>query len=415
MSAIKHYSTETPGVGGGIKRRIADFKVREVTTEGKVCEIKAFTSDEKLKLETEWPPLHADKEQVILTMEKFNLDTHDAVRRLTRFLRTSKKRVGFAGMKDKRAITSQKISIYKPDYNLLKKFDSRYLDLRDAEWADERIGLGDLKGNEFEITIRNVDLEKKEIEKRIKGCFKEMENGIANYFGEQRFGGSRNITHLVGKELLKGSFKEAVMLYLTSTFPDEEEEIKQARLNLAKTEDFSQAIKDFPHKFRYERAIIDHLCKSKNDFAGALGKLPKSLSYMFVHAYQSFLFNRVINKRIETGIGLGKIKEDILQDGFPTAPLFGFRTKFSEGRLGKIEKMILDEEGIELKNFEVKKMSMLSSKGSMKKIVLLPEKMKFLEVSKDEFNEGKYKSSVSFYLEKGNYATTVLRELMKDG
>ncbi len=415
MSSINHYSTETPGIGGEIKRRIADFKVKEITPEGEACEIRAFSDAEKISVEKEWPVLDPDKEQVILTMEKFNVDTYEAVRRITRFLRTSKKRIGFAGMKDKRAITAQKISIYKPDWNLLKKYDSRYIDLRDAKWSDERMELGKLKGNEFEITVRNIDLETKEVEKRIKGCFKEMKGGIANYFGEQRFGGARNITHLVGKELLNGNFREGVMLYLTSTFPGEQEDIRDARMGLAKSGDFSKAVKEFPKKFRYERAILDHLSKSENDFVGALGKLPKSLCYMFVHAYQSFLFNKIINKRIEAGFGLGKIEEDVLEGGVPTAPLIGLETKFSEGRLGKIERMVLEEDDIELKNFEVKKMSILSSKGGRKKIVLLLEKLKLLKVEDDDLNEGKRKATVSFALDKWNYATTVLRELMKSG
>ena len=94
-----------------------------------------------------------------------------------------------------------------------------------------------------------IALTKEEIEKRIKECFKEMKNGIANYFGEQRFGGIRQITHIVGKEFLKGRFKEGVMLYLTHTVEGEQEEIKKARERLSETGDLAEATRLFPPKF----------------------------------------------------------------------------------------------------------------------------------------------------------------------
>ncbi|MFH1224559.1 MAG: tRNA pseudouridine(13) synthase TruD [Candidatus Diapherotrites archaeon] len=418
LAGIEHFSTKTPGIGGTIKRRISDFRVREITPQGEVCGIKCFSDSDKIECEVRWPEQpggmpRGQGEQLILTMEKFNLDVNDAIRTITRVLRTSKKRLGYAGMKDKRAITSQKISLWKPDYELVKSFKSRYICLRDPEWKDERIEIGGLLGNEFEITIRDIGADKKECERRIKECFLEMENGIANYFGEQRFGGIRAITHLVGKEFVKGNIEDGVMLYLTAIAPGEEDEIKQARMELAKTRNFSEASKKFPVKYRYERAIIHHLCRCPHDFAGAFRKLPRALCYLFTHAYQSYLFNKVINKRIEGGIGLAKMGEDVLVDGVPTAPLFGFETIFSEGRTGKIERMVLEEEGITLANFKVKEMPEVSSKGAKKAIALVPRDMKLLAIGDDELNGGKLKATVSFGLTKGNYATTVLRELMK--
>lgn len=408
------YYTTTPALGGRIKKRISDFKVKEITKTGKTLSIKCFgESDEKKEVKKKWPENKQQKEHLILTLEKFNYDQNNAIRIITRVLQTSKKRIGFAGMKDKRAITVQKISVWKPDFEKIKNFKSRFIDLRDAEWSNERIELGDLTGNAFEITIREIDLQKKIAQKTILDCFKEMKNGIPNYFGNQRFGGIRQITHKVGKEFLKGDFETGVMLYLTAVSPSEEDEIKTARQNLASTHDFSQATKEFPTKFRFERAILHHLCKYPKDFAGAFRKLPKHLTFMFVHAYQSHLFNRIIKERIQSGIGLNKIEEDVLEDGVPTAPLFGFEKQFSGGRLGEIEKKILEEERISLSNFKVKSMPEISSKGSQKKIVLYPKKLALKKILKDELNENKLKAVICFELDKGNYATTVLTELMK--
>ncbi len=410
---MQFYTTTAP-IEGEIKRKISDFLVKEITLEGKTLEIKSFFGDEKKETKTKWPERPDEKkEHLILTMEKFNYDMNNAVRIISRILRVSNKRIGFAGMKDKRAISVQKISIWKPDLIVLKNFRSRYIDMRDPEWSGKRIELGDLSGNAFEIIIRNIQMEKKELKKTITDCFKQMKKGIPNFFGSQRFGGIRQVTHLVGKEFLKGNVESGVMLYLTSVAPQEEEEVKNARINLAKTRDFSQATREFPPKYRFERSIIHHLCKYPKDFAGAFRNLPKNLVYMFVHAYQSHLFNKIIEERIAQGFGVEKIEGDVLEDGVPTIPLFGFESEFSKGLAGEIEKKVLKEEEISLQDFKVKAMPEMSSKGSRKKMVLVPKKLKLAKIEEDEFNEGRLKAVVSFELVKGNYATTVLCELLK--
>lgn len=409
------YTTTTKPINGILKHRISDFIVREITMNGRIC-ATTFDSNanSNTKLETLSPQPDREFSQLHMDLEKFNTDEFNAVRILTRFIGTSKKRIGFAGVKDKRAITSQRISFFNPNLERLQKMNLKYIKLSNPEWSKERIEIGDLKGNEFEITIRNISIEEKELKKTIEACFKQMEKGIANYFGEQRFGGIREVTHLVGKQFIKKQFKEAVMLYLTFTNEKEEETLRNARNALKETNNFQDALNSFPIKYRYERIILQHLCKYPNDFIGAFRGLPKSLQYMFVHAYQSFLFNKIIEERIKQGHGLKEIKGDELIDGIPTAALFGFESTFAEGKAGEIEKKILKEEQTELSEFFVKEFPELSSKGARKKIALIPENLKLLKIEADEFNENKLKAIISFNLDKGNYATTVLRELMKN-
>jgi len=409
------FSTRTEGIGGQIKRRYSDFVVEEVQRNGTVCKVERF-ADNGTHLEERLivPANEKGEEQLLLDLEKINCDLNFCISKITRFLQCSRKRIGYAGMKDKRAVTSQRISIFNPDLLRLQQFGSRGMQLRNPEWSNERIDLGMLKGNSFTITIRDIALDEKELRKRIKACFKEMRPGIANYFGEQRFGGIREITHLVGREFAKGNANQAVMLYLAKADEREEEDIKSARKQLAATGDFSEATKLFPVKYRYERAIIHHLCKYPNDFVGAFGKLPKQLRYLFTHAYQSYLFNKVIDERFRQGIGLKKVKGDILIEKQPSAALFGFESILAEGKAGEIEEKVLLEEGIELQNFKVKQMPELSSKGARRSIVMQPKKMKLLKISQDEFYPGKICATVSFELPKGTYATTVLREMMKN-
>ncbi len=416
MAGITHYSTGTKGIGGRIKRRISDFMVKEITIDGKTYENKAFGKwPEKREQELIIPENTEEKEQLHVTLEKFNMDTSNVTRMISRTLRTSPRRIGYGGMKDKRGITTQRISIWKPDLELLKKFHSRYVSLTDAEWRDEKIEIGSLIGNEFIITVRDVELAEKELRKTVEACLKEMQKGVVNYFGEQRFGGIRMVTHRVGKLFVEGKMKEAVMLYLTSPAEGEEAEIAAARKELAETGNFADATKKYPPKFRYERAIIHHLCKYPNDFVGAFQKLPKHLTYLFTHAYQSYIFNELINRRIELGVGFEPIEGDVLEDGIPTAGLLGFDSKFPEGKQGELEREILEKEGITLEDFRVKGFAELGCAGLRKKMIIVPKNMKIVEIAEDEENPGKRKITFSFSLDKGNYATTILREIMKSG
>ncbi len=415
MTGILHYTTTTPGIGGVIKRRITDFAVREITPEGRVLENKVFgdfwpPGHEALEV----PPQPEGKDQLILVMEKFNLDTNDALRRISRQLRTSGKRIGYAGLKDRRAITAQRISIWRPDVELLKKKPSLYVGLRDPQWSSERVEIGSLQGNEFEIVIREISMPAGELERVTVECFGQMKNGVANYFGEQRFGGNREVTHLVGRKFVKGDIEGAVMTYLTHPSIGEEEEVASARKNLADTGDFARALKEIPAKLRYERAILNHLVKLPKDFVGAFQSLPKHLRYLFTHAYQSYLFNLVINERIEQGIGIRAVEGDVLDEaGAPMGPLFGVDFPLAEGKAGEIERGVLEKEGVGLEKFRVKAFPELGCSGARKKIVLVPQGLRLISIEKDEFSEGKLKMRISFRLEKGNYATTILRELMK--
>lgn len=414
------FATTTEPLGGRIKQRYSDFLVEEVLPDGRMCKVERFDrafSERKKEFEKLLVPPSNEKEQLLLDLEKINQDTNFVFARLARGLNVSKKRIGYAGLKDKRGITCQRISLYRPDPQRVERFGFRGIELRNPEWSDKRIELGELKGNNFVVTIRGIGKSEEEIKKIISEFGEQAKEGLPNFFGNQRFGGKREITHRVGKLLLAEKFEEAAMLYLTETYPEEKEELRNARINLAKTNNFAQALKEFPAlDARAEVAMLNHLVNNPKDFAGAFGKLPKKIRYLFVHAYQSHLFNKIIEERLKQfgKKGLQKIDGDELSDKEPGALLPGFESKFAEGKAGEIEKKILAEEGVDFRNFRVSGMSELSSKGSRKNIVLRPENFNLVETGADEFNEGKTFARISFFLSKGNYATTVMRELLKE-
>jgi tRNA pseudouridine13 synthase len=409
------YLTKSGPLEGRLKQRISDFQVEEILPDGTVCKIEQLHTDPPkrtlLKIPENTDPKKNDQLHVFL--ETFNLETTFAIRNLTRGIGCSTNRVGYAGMKDKRGITCQRISIWRPAAERLEKFSMRGIALHHPQWSNKRIELGDLRGNYFKITIRDIPADKEETAKKIEQFRQELSQGIPNYYGEQRFGGYRKITHIVGKKLIENDIEGAVMDYLTKTNDSEEPAVQKAREALKKTRNFDKALKDFPQAFHFERVLLHYLQQFPNDFVGAFQRLPKKTRYLFTHAYQSHLFNLILKERIKKGL-LYPVEGDVLENGIPTIPLIGKETKFAGGIAGKIEQAVFEKENISKEDFKKTKLKEVSSFGSRKPMLLHVHDFKIVNAEEDDINENKTKATVSFWLKKGAYATTVLRELLKN-
>jgi tRNA pseudouridine13 synthase len=387
------YVSKNDGISGKIKVIPEDFLVEEITPEGEVLELN---KEEK----TEIANIQEAKEYIHFTLKKYNWDTIRAIKEISKRLRVSRKRFGFAGTKDKRAITLQRVSLWNKKIEDLMKVKIKDIEIKNPTYEKERINLGNLWGNRFTITIRDISSgSKKEIKKGIDSTLKELNSKIPAFFGIQRFGIQRPITHLVGKEILKRNFKKALMLYLSKDFSDENEEAREARKFLSKTENFREALKKFPKHLGYENAMLNHLAQVPTDYIGALRRLPKKLRWLFIHAYQAYIFN----KALSTYIREGKTRVEKL-------PLVGYETK----ELDEVTQKILKEEGISPEDFKIKEMPEMSSKGESRKTFFEIKDFKIISIEDDDLHEKKKKAIIQFSLPKGSYATVLLREFIKE-
>ncbi len=395
---ISSFLSHTPGIGGKLRKRVEEFYVEEIPLE-----VKKDSQGRNL-----W-----------LKVKLKNWETNRFVKILSRTLGISRNRIKFAGTKDKRAVSVQYFCILNYPGEL--RVNLKDVEILESFRSNGALELGDLFGNRFRVVVSDAicNCRVTKIEEELNGFF-------PNFFGVQRFGATRPITHIVGKYILLGKYDEAVRYYIGYPSAFEED---PGRDIFFQSMDAREALKNIRRNAEYERAMLNYLVKNPGDFKGALRVLPKNLLFLFVHAYQAYLFNKIVSRRLQMGLQLrvGDVVMKVDSQGLPTqefvmvdafnirtlerrigerkaylsAPLFGYKTQLSSGVQGEIEKEVLEEEGITLNMFRIREMRELSSKGRRRN-VLAP----VIEYSREN-------CLFSFVLHRGSYATSLMREFMK--
>jgi tRNA pseudouridine13 synthase len=217
---------------------------------------------------------------------------------------------------------------------------------------------------------------------------------------------------------VQGRWEEAALAFLAESSEYEHPESRQARQQLWKTRDFSEALNYFPSQLKYERAMLNHLSRQPKEFVNAFRKLPRKLCELFVQAYQSYLFNKFLSQRMKLGVPInqpqtGDFLLKINKKEHVALPLIGFKQSFSSGAQGEIERKILEEEKLMPQHFRVALMPEISAAGGLRIILLRIEDLSIGEPRTDSANPSKRMMRLAFVLRKGSYATVVLREFMK--
>ncbi|WP_435195904.1 tRNA pseudouridine(13) synthase TruD [Natronomonas sp. EA1] len=423
---VEWYVSDADGVGGRLKARAEDFRVTELE-----------------RYDTE--PVDADPgsyAHVVFRATLRNWDTNDFADALAKKLGISRERVSWAGTKDKRAVTTQLFSV-KLDHADLPEIDEA--DIEVLGRAGRPILFGDLAGNAFEITVREPD--HPEHASAITASLEEWGAGevaVPNFFGPQRFGTYRPVTHAVGLDILRGEWEEAVKTYVctrTDFEPEGTYEIREKIDERWGEGEWGQLTELLPGKLRYERALLQGLAEnggsSPEHFREALERLPRNLQQLFVHAVQSYAFNRILSERLARGLpfheavagdvvcfadkdapdGLAlpdtdreqRVSEKRLRSinrhcergrAFVTAPLIGTDTEYGDGEPGEIEREVMAELELTREDFDLP--GNFDSTGIRRAVQVRTD----MEVTEDPL-------TFSFRLPKGSYATTVLREYLK--
>lgn len=414
MLNAETYETDNKGIGGSIRNEREDFYVEEIP----------------LSLPSGNGP------NTWIFIEKIGRNTLDVVLDIAKELKISRKRMGFAGMKDKTARTRQWLCVSNSSVEEIQSISDKLynVEVLEIKQNEKKLRIGQLVGNKFKILIRNTEDPENDVKTAQDVLQHLMETGVPNYYGWQRFGKERSNTHVVGEYLVHNDVKGAVDAYIGNPYPEEREHIKEARA-LYDEGKLEEAYQKMPGSMRYEKMLLRELLNlqrrkgelTEKSYIIAIESLPKPLKRMFVHAYQSYLFNKAVSERAKLGINK-YVEGDILIDNeehlvhefdvdtvddriksfeiHPTSPLYGTKVPLADGVVGKLEQEVIDEENIKLEEFECPKTPRLGSHGLRRAM-----RFKIWDVSAELTPEGVL---TEFSIPKGCYATAVLREIMKE-
>ncbi len=405
------YLTSQPGIGGKLRTESEDFQVIELGPGPKPAPEGRFAAA-RIRLR--------------------NWETNRFVGKAATRLRLKRQQVGFAGMKDKRAVTEQWFTFQMRGDDLKQLEELQDVQILETRRTATRQFAGAHDGNRFVLRIRDHTAQPGQVEAIIERI--RDEGGVPHYFGPQRFGsGVRPTTHLMGKALVQGDLEEAVRLYCGHPMEGERDDTFHARMIYESTRDPQETLDFLPHQLDLEHGILERLVRRPGDWAYALRAMPDNLLTLFIHSWQSFIFNHILTARMESGLGLrtAHLGDRVMafeDDGLrthlvtaanqarvqaeidagrasPTIILPGMDVPMAEGEAGEIERRVLAQYGVHPRDFRAYAMPHLASAGRRRCALQRVEDLSLEFVGGDPV--------IGFSLGRGSYATVVMREVMK--
>ncbi|XP_055011844.1 pseudouridylate synthase 7 homolog, partial [Boleophthalmus pectinirostris] len=381
---------------------------------------------------------------------KENRDTMDAINLLSKFTRLKPNLFSYMGTKDKRAITVQEIAVLKVTAERLAHLNKCLMNLKlgNFSYKNQPLKLGELKGNHFTIVIRNITGSDDQVNQAMTSL---KETGFINYFGMQRFGTTAVPTFKVGKAILKNDWNEVVDLILLPRSGAEKEYLVRCREEWAKSQDPVAALKKLPNKRCVEGQLLRGLSMyGKKNIVQAFGLIPRNNRLMYIHSYQSVLWNTMVSRRIEA-FGLKPVEGDLVLKGTTAhvlsaeevathsihdvvMPLPGFDVIYPSHHVGSGYREMLEADGLDIDNMR-HKIKDYSLAGAYRRVVIRPTDVSWEVIQYDDprvplvhtdveklenktapvFNtEGKYRAlRMEFSLPSSTYATMAIREVLK--
>ena len=379
---IDVYSTKFSGIGGKIRVEPEDFQVTELISK---------------KVENS---INDQNGYAVYKLKKKRIDTNHA---LSGIFRQKGLRLKSLGLKDASAVTEQFVCSGHTG-KAIENFSSDKYSLEHLGYVKKPLSKKDMIGNHFKLKISECqnDLE----------SFTEYEK-ILNFYGYQRFGSKRPVTHLIGKAILQMDFSKAVDLILSFTSSYDSKENTEIRQKLSDKANYQQYFDQVPVQMDIERMVLKEMIEHGEPIR-AIRVIPVSLRRFYIQAYQSFIFNQSLSAAFLDGEDLfeaqsgdvcfdyngiiGKYVKGMDQN--LALPFVGY-SYYKKTRFDFQISKILQQEEVSPKDFFIKEMQEASSEGGFRQAAIHCS------------NYSAHDNVVEFSLSRGSFATILLREIMK--
>ena len=292
----------------------------------------------------------------VFSLKKTNYTTEDAVRRICDAAGLKRKQISYAGIKDKVAVTRQFITIERVNSNRIENLNFKNISLKHLGYINRPLSLGLLKANSFEIIVR-----------KLSRPVLASQDYLINYFDEQRF--SEN-NHIIGKSII--------------------------------LQDFKSAANALSQDSKYGQKITEYLAINANDYVGAIKLIPTRIIQIYMHSYQSYLWNMLVFNILNS---FDDLPSDL------KLPLPGFDTPPTSQRYKKVLDAILNLEQVKSRDFILRQFPKVSLEGTLRKVFVEAEGLK-AHFFDDELYENYYAVKLDFILKPGSYATCVIKQLL---
>ena len=382
LIGISVYSTNFNGIGGKIRIKPEDFQVSELISEKTKKSIDDIDG------------------YAVYKLKKKRIDTNHA---LSDVFKKKGIRLKALGLKDASAVTEQFVCAGNKGRGV-DNFSTEKYSLEKLGHVKKPISKKDMIGNHFKIKISECsdDL----------SSFDDFEKTL-NFYGYQRFGSKRPVTHLIGKAILQRDFKKAVDLVLSFTSSYDSKENTEIREKLLDPANYKKYLDEVPFQMDIERIVLSEMIEHGEPLK-AIHAIPLSLRRFYIQAYQSYIFNQSLSSAFSDGENLfeaqaGDVCFDFKgiigkyvkgMDQYLALPFVGY-SYYKKTRFDYQISKILQAEEIAPKDFFIKEMQEVSNEGG------------FRQAAIHCTDYSSHDDVVEFSLSRGSFATILLREIMK--
>lgn len=357
-------------------------------------------------------------------LEKESLGTPEAIDAICRKWKIARWRIGYGGLKDRHAHTTQFLSIMRGPRRGLKQshFHLQYLGQITAAYGPKLVC-----GNRFRIVVR--DLSSQEAGQALDALEEVRQDGVPNYFDDQRFGSVTPDRRFVARYLILEDYEAALKLALTAPYEHDRSEVKRLKEMLRQQWGNWSVLKDQLPRGNV-RSVISYLCDHPQDFRGAFACLHMELKTLYLSAYQSYLWNRCLARWLELhcrpeqlfGVHLrvGPVwfyrrltieQREALRS--LQIPFLSARLKLTENHpLYSIIEDVLAAEKLTLRQIKLRHFRKPFFSRGERSAIFYPQEFVY-RLSEDELHPGQRKLYLEFTLPRGCYATILIKRITR--